>query len=460
MNKFECALLLSIIFAVSITSSARADLSGFAAFSPLNTMGPAKSVAVSADNSSVTLSDGGAQVGSSLFSSAPQPITSWTATFTYQASNYGGNGDGGADGAAFVIQDDPRGAKAIGDSGNGLGYAGANGIKNSVCYSIGIFSGSHYGIGLNGTLGDDEDTDVVDYRSKDPVRVTLQYDGAVLAATLKDLTTGATTTTEDEVDISAAVGGKGALVGFSGASGATTATQVISNFNFTVNPDVPLAQRKHVAPKAGKSYNTRVDYVDPLIGTANGGNTFPGPEVPFGMVQFSPDNHTKSFGYVFPGKWIDGFSLTHMSGVGCTDFGDVFLTATTGDVATKPEDYGSLFSHKKETASVGYYQVNLLKYGINVELTATTRTGVARFTFPPHQPANILVPISHVLTTASHAKIQIVGNNEIDGQVTSVLRQRQPDHRFLCHAGRPLVCQIRHMVRRLALSKQQHSRTG
>ena len=75
--------------------------------------------------------------------------------------------------------------------------------------------------------------------------------------------------------------------------------------------------------------------VDPLIGTDGGGNTFPGAVRPFGMAQFSPDTRSPSIGYGYGDRQIEGFSLTHMSGVGCDDFGDVFLTATTGPVRTK-----------------------------------------------------------------------------------------------------------------------------
>jgi predicted alpha-1,2-mannosidase len=137
------------------------------------------------------------------------------------------------------------------------------------------------------------------------------------------------------------------------------------------------------------------------------------------MVQFSPDCRTPSLGYTYTDRRIEGFSLTHMSGVGCNDYGQVFLTATTGAISANPTDYASSFSHRHETVSPGYYQVMLQKFDVNAELTATLHTGVVRFTYPPNQPANILLPISHVLTTATHAKVEIVGDNEIDGEVTS-----------------------------------------
>ena len=95
--------------------------------------------------------------------------------------------------------------------------------------------------------------------------------------------------------------------------------------------------------------------------------------------------------------WIKGFSMTHLSGVGCANQGDVFFTATTGPIVTQVSDYQTPYSHSSESASPGYYEVQLLQWGIHAEVTATERTGIARFTFPAHQTANILVPISHTL---------------------------------------------------------------
>lgn len=77
-----------------------------------------------------------------------------------------------------------------------------------------------------------------------------------------------------------------------------------------------------------------------------------------------------SIGYGYGDKQIKGFSLTHVSGVGCNDCGDVFLTATTGPLGTKIADCASPFSHKTETASPGYYKVTLDQWGIDAELTA------------------------------------------------------------------------------------------
>ena len=162
-------------------------------------------------------------------------------------------------------------------------------------------------------------------------------------------------------------------------------------------------------------------FVNPMVGTGgdpdDGIYLFPGAVRPFGMVQLSPDTEDHGFGYHPIQARIKGFSMTHMSGPGCANEGDVFFTATTGPVVTQVNDYQSPYSHKLETARPGFYQVQLLQWAINAELTATDHTGVARFTFPAGEPANILVPISHTLNETASASIKVVGDRRVEGYV-------------------------------------------
>jgi predicted alpha-1,2-mannosidase len=162
--------------------------------------------------------------------------------------------------------------------------------------------------------------------------------------------------------------------------------------------------------------------VDPLIGTGKGPggsiNLFPGPSTPFGMVQLSPDTEDTGYGYHYYDKDIHGFSMTHMSGPGCPNEGDVFFTATTGAVHTDVAGFQSPYSHSQEKAEPGYYGVNLTRWGIHAELTSTDRTGMAQFAFPAGPPANILVPISHTLNHTDAAEVKVVGDREITGSVT------------------------------------------
>lgn len=167
-----------------------------------------------------------------------------------------------------------------------------------------------------------------------------------------------------------------------------------------------------------------IHWVNPFIGTSSGGNTFPGATLPFGMAQLCPDMSPKRVNggacYVYNLHHIDGFSMTHLSGTGCTNYGDVFFTATTGPVQTHASQYHFTFSHKNETALPGYYQVFEKTWGVNAELTTTLRCGMARFTFPAGKAANILVPISHVMTSQSHpCHLQFVDHRTLTGYVTS-----------------------------------------
>ena len=138
------------------------------------------------------------------------------------------------------------------------------------------------------------------------------------------------------------------------------------------------------------------EYVNPFIGTDFTGNTYPGAQVPFGMVQLSPDNGLPGWdrisGYFYPDSTIAGFSHTHLSGTGAGDLYDISFmpVALPYKEADAPLGIHSLFSHDEETASAGYYQVRLKDYDINVELTATERCGIQRYTFPEADAAIFL----------------------------------------------------------------------
>jgi len=148
-------------------------------------------------------------------------------------------------------------------------------------------------------------------------------------------------------------------------------------------------------------------YVDPFIGTANGGNTYPGAVVPFGMVAWSPETtrgdptrRPAPGGYQYDATRVRGFSLTHLSGTGCRGAsGDVPILPFVGEVTASPSGdtadrmFATGFDHANERAAPGHYQVRL-RSGLNVELSATARTGVGRFTFPPDTPAAVLVRTS------------------------------------------------------------------
>jgi predicted alpha-1,2-mannosidase len=152
-----------------------------------------------------------------------------------------------------------------------------------------------------------------------------------------------------------------------------------------------------------------VDYVRPLVGTHGEGNTYPGPTMPFGMVQLGPDTDKvlwdTASGYEYSDPTILGFSMTHLSGTGIPDLGDFLFMPQVGKPELESGDkknikagYQSIYSHSDESASVGYYQVRLLKSDVNVELTATDRAGLLRMTFPQTDQASIMTDLSHVLS--------------------------------------------------------------
>ncbi len=147
-------------------------------------------------------------------------------------------------------------------------------------------------------------------------------------------------------------------------------------------------------------------YVDPFIGTAGHGHTFPGAIVPFGMVQLSPDTRLTGWdgcsGYHYSDSIIYGFSHTHLSGTGISDYGDILLMPSVGEAYQNAlngeqtdKGYASRFQHQNETARPGYYSVKLEDDKIFVELTATARVGLHRYAFPATDSANIIIDLAH-----------------------------------------------------------------
>lgn len=152
------------------------------------------------------------------------------------------------------------------------------------------------------------------------------------------------------------------------------------------------------------------DAVDPMIGTGGEGHTFPGAVAPFGMVQLSPDTDTTceirscyghAAGYRYSDPTIQGFSHTHFSGAGHSDLGDFLVMPVSGDtVSTEPGDagkpgtgYRSRFDHATEVAQPGYYAVTLSDPGVRAEMTAGTRIGVHRYSFPKGKAAHLVLDL-------------------------------------------------------------------
>ena len=159
-------------------------------------------------------------------------------------------------------------------------------------------------------------------------------------------------------------------------------------------------------------------FVNPFIGTGGHGHTYPGAVVPFGMVQLSPDTRLTGWdgcsGYYYTDTVVYGFSHTHLSGTGIADYCDVLFMPTTGEPKFKNTDYRSGFQKKNEVASPGYYKTRLDKYNIDVELTASTRVGVHRYTFPSTREANIIIDMQH-RDEVLDSWLEVVNDHEIKG---------------------------------------------
>ena len=180
-----------------------------------------------------------------------------------------------------------------------------------------------------------------------------------------------------------------------------------------------------VGQTAGKEPLSHI--VNPFIGTDYTGNTYPGAQVPFGMVQLSPDNGLPGWdriaGYFYPDSTIAGFSHTHLSGTGAGDLYDISFLPVTEPLCTAAAPLGthSLFCHAEEEAHAGYYAVCLKDYGIRVELTATERCGIQRYAFPKGKKAIVLLDLGKAMNwdRTVDCRLEACGRQSIRGMRAS-----------------------------------------
>ncbi|MDG2074390.1 MAG: GH92 family glycosyl hydrolase, partial [Polaribacter sp.] len=165
-----------------------------------------------------------------------------------------------------------------------------------------------------------------------------------------------------------------------------------------------------------------IDYVNPFIGTGGHGHTYPGATMPFGMMQLSPDTRLDGWdgcsGYHYSDNEIFGFSHTHLSGTGVSDYGDILLMPTNKVVfnngADGKEGYKSKFSHDKEIAEPGYYKVHLEDTNIDVELTVSERSGIQKYQFADGSKQVIILDLEH-RDEVLDSKLTINSKTEISG---------------------------------------------
>jgi predicted alpha-1,2-mannosidase len=199
---------------------------------------------------------------------------------------------------------------------------------------------------------------------------------------------------------------------------------VLSTLTFS---GVPAA----ASPPPGSAGADPAALVHPLDGTSTGPvspgtvGEFPGADVPFGMLQWSPDTSPNAAqaggGYAYEDDSINGFSLTHLSGTGCPSYQDVPILPVEGAVAS-PATTVAHFSHAEERAAPGRYHVVLGGRGqapIPVSLAVTTRSGISSFTFPAGTESNVLFKVADSSNPVTASSVHLVGHDEVEGQVSS-----------------------------------------
>ena len=196
--------------------------------------------------------------------------------------------------------------------------------------------------------------------------------------------------------------------------------------------------------RAGHRLNTPADYVDPLMGTAHSRWMIaPGPWMPFGMVKLSPDNQQAGWqsGYDPHIESIGGFSHIHewtMAGLLLMPTSGPLMTRV-GDPYKPDEGYRSRIDKATEEARIGYYRVFLSDYEIEAELTATTRAGFQRYTFPSNQVARVLIDLqipAEYRFRLDECEIRKVSDHRVEGravQVTPNVWSRDAHQEYTLH---------------------------
>ena len=190
---------------------------------------------------------------------------------------------------------------------------------------------------------------------------------------------------------------------------------------FLINFVFVSCNDKAIVSQVQKAKNL-VSYVNPFIGTGGHGHTYPGATMPFGMMQLSPDTRLDGWdgcsGYHYSDDEIYGFSHTHLSGTGVSDYGDILLMPTNKQVfnngADGKEGYKSKFSHTNEVAEPGFYKVHLEDTNIDVELTVSKRSGMHKYSFPAVDNQFVILDLLHRDKVLA-AEINRISDTELSG---------------------------------------------
>jgi len=185
---------------------------------------------------------------------------------------------------------------------------------------------------------------------------------------------------------------------------------------------ISCSDERQIDTTPAQSNKPLTSYVNTFIGTGGHGHTYPGATMPFGMVQLSPDTRLDGWdgcsGYHYSDNYIYGFSHTHLSGTGVSDYGDVLLMPTNEVIFNNGADgkkgYRAHFSHENEKASPGFYNVHLDSTNIDVALTVTERAGIHKYNFPTAENQIVILDLEH-RDKLLDAEIDIVSDTEIQG---------------------------------------------
>lgn len=183
-------------------------------------------------------------------------------------------------------------------------------------------------------------------------------------------------------------------------------------------------------------------FIIPFIGTGGAGHTFPGAVVPFGMMQLSPDTRIDGSwegcgGYHYSDSIIYGFTHTHLSGTGVSDYGDILIMPTLQKNNFKNKTYSTKFSHLKEKASAGFYEVTL-NNNVNVKLTATERVGIHQYNFPKIDTATIVLDLLHRDKTLN-CSLTIVDSVTVIGSRISEAWANEQHVYFIIKFNKPII---------------------
>ncbi len=212
---------------------------------------------------------------------------------------------------------------------------------------------------------------------------------------------------------------------------------------------IPLALTALLAIQSCQ--HSLTSYVNPIIGTGGHGHTFPGAILPFGMVQVSPDTRLDGWdgcsGYHYSDDTIYGFSHTHLSGTGCSDYGDLLIMPFTEESnGTVPDTldyayYKSAFSHRNEKAEPGYYSVMLDRNRIMAELTVHNRNALHKYTFPNAGRKGMVIDLKH-RDVVINSRLVCIDGKTISGHRTSAAWNPEQHFYFAIEAN----CDIEEVV--------------